>query len=410
MTKNIILLILFPFVLTAQENKHEITWQSNFLFESNALNKEFLNSMLYGGHITNEMKSRWIASSDKNNIINAEVSNGLSYTYHFNKQRIGFSFRDVNILNARFTDDLLRLGFEGNFHHQNKTLDFSNTNIRADRFQQYKIRYGTTINKVNINGGISYLAGNHHLSYIIEQGSLYTAPSGAYLNIEYNMNAFVTDTSNFSVFANNGNGLAMDFSADFSIQEYDIHLSLTDLGFIMSNTSSIILATDSTFNFQGIEVEDIFNFNDSVLEANNIIDDVLRTNTASFKSYIPATIHLSVSGRTEYKYLKTYTAGVIAKWQPYMDNEPLSFAKISQGLRESNFSPFYYINSIFNATNYDVIPSISYGGYINDTNIGLAFSKGKKHKFIIGTHHLEDILNNDQAKNVSLYFNIQLHF
>jgi len=316
----------------------------------------------------------------------------------------------VNILNARFTDDLLRLGFEGNFHHQNKTLDFSNTNIRADRFQQYKIRYGTTINKAKINAGISYLAGNHHLSYIIERGSLYTAPFGAYLNIEYDMNAFVTDTSNFSVFANNGNGLAIDFSTNFSIQEYDIHLSITDLGFIMSNTSSIILATDSTFNFQGVEVEDIFNFNDSVLEANNIIDDVIRTNTTSFKSYIPATIHLSVSGRTEYKYLKTYTAGVVAKWQPYMDNKPLSFAKISQGLRESNFSPFYYINSIFNATNYDIIPSISYGGYINDTNIGLAFSKGKKHKFIIGTHHLEDIFNNDQAKNVSLYFNIQLHF
>jgi hypothetical protein len=224
------------------------------------------------------------------------------------------------------------------------------------------------------------------------------------------MTAFVTDTSDFSVFANNGNGVAIDLSTDFSIQEYDIHLSLMNLGFIMWNPSSITLATDSAFNFQGVEVEDIFNFNDSVLEANNITDDVLRTNTTSFKSYIPCTVHLSVSGKTEYKYLKTYTSGIVAKWQPYMDNEPLSFTKINQGFRESNFSTLYYIHSIFNAKYSDVIPSLSYGGYSNNTNIGLALSKGKGKKITIGTHHLEDIFNGDKAKAVSLYFNIQLQF
>ena len=406
--RKIILLLFFPFVLIAQESKHEITWKSNFLFESNGLNKNFLNSMLYGGHITDHMKTTWINSGDQNNIINAEINNRLSYTYHFNKQSIGFIFSDINILNASFTDDLLSLGFRGNFQNQAKTLNFSNTNIRAGKFQQYKIRYGTAINSVKINGGFSYLAGDYHLSYIIEQGSLYTAPFGTYLDIEYSMNAFLTDTSDFSASANNGNGLAIDFGTDFSIQEYDIHLSLTDLGFIIWNPSSITLATDSTFNFQGIEVEDIFNFNDSVLEANNIKDDILRTNNTSFKSYIPATAHLSVSGKTKYKYLKTYTAGIVAKWQPYMDNEPLSFIKINQGFKESNFSPLYYINSIFNVKRYDVIPSLSYGGYSNDANIGLALSKGKKYKFVIGTHHIEDIFNGENAKAASLYFNIQL--
>jgi len=410
MTKKTILLLLFPFVLIAQENKHAITWKSNFLFESNSLNKDFLNSMLYGGQITDEIKSEWIAAGDENNIINAEISNGLSYTYHFNKQSVGFDFTDINIVNSRFTDDFLRLFFEGNIYHQNETLDFSNTNIKADRFQQYKIRYSKTINNVNINGGISYLAGNHHLSYIINQGSLYTAPFGTYLNVAYNMNAFVTDTSNFSIFANNGNGVAIDFNTDFSIQEYDIHLSLTDLGFIMWKASSISLATDSIFNFQGVEIEDIFNFNDSVLEASNIIDDVLRSNTTSFKSYIPATIHLSVSGETEHIFLKTYTVGLIAKWQPYMDNKPLSFAKINQGFKESNFSPLYYIHTMFNTKYCDVMPSLSYGGYTNDPNIGVALSKEGKYKLVVGTHHLEDIFSGEEAKAVSVYFSVARQF
>jgi hypothetical protein len=402
----LILLLFFPFILIAQESKHEITWKSNFLFESNGLNKNFLNSMLYGGHITDNMKSKWIASGDEKNIINSEISNGLSYTYNFNKNIIGFCFADMNILNASFPDNLLRLGFEGNFHYQDKTLDFGGTSIRVDRFQQYKIIYGKTINSIIINGGISYLAGNYHLSYTMEKGSLYTAPFGAYLDIEYNMNAFITDTSNFSAFANNGNGVAIDFSTDFSIQKFDMQLCLKDLGFILWNTSSIALATDSVFNFQGIEVEDIFNFNDSVLEANNITDDVIKTKNTSFKSYIPATIHLSVSREIECKYLKTYTAGIIKKWQPYLDNTVLSFAKINQGFKESNFSSLYYIHSIFNTKYCDFTPKLSYGGYSNDINIGLALSKGKKNKLVIGTHHLENIFSGEDAKTASLYFSI----
>ena len=408
--KILILILAFPFMLTSQESKHQVTCKSNFLFESNGLNKNFLNSMLYGGYITDEMKSKWITSSNKYNIINSEISNKLIYTYNSNNESISFSFSDINILNASFTDDLLRLGFEGNFHYQNETLDFCGTSIRADRFQQYKITYRRNINNLSLNGGISYLAGNHHLSYIMNKGILYTAPFGTYLDIEYNINAFVTDTSDLSPFVNNGNGIAIDLGTNFSIQDLDIEFALTDLGFIMWNHSSIRLATDSTFKFQGAEIEDIFNFNDSVLEANNSIDNVLKTYNSSFKSYIPATVQLSIAGKTKYKYLKTYNAGIIAKWQPYLDNEPLSLSKINQGFNESNYSPLYYIHSVFNAKYYDLIPTLNYGGYSNDMNIGLALSKGKNKKLILGTHHLEDLFNGDKAKASSLYVNIQLQF
>ena len=408
--KKILVILCSPLFLFSQEIKHKITWESNFILESNSLDRSFLNSMLYGGYITDNMKSKWIDSGDKNNIIYAEIRNGLSYNYNFKKQSIGFSLADINSLNASFTDDLLSIGFKGNFYNQDKTLDFAGTSLRSDRFQQYKIKYGTAINNINLDIAFSYLAGNHHISYIIEKGSLYTAPFGTYLDVEYDMKAFVTDTSNFSVFANNGNGAAIDFSADFNIQEYKMQLSVSDLGFIMWNPSSITLASDSTFSFQGIEVEDVFNFNDSVLDANNIIDDEPQTNTRSFKSYIPATIHFSFIAETEYTYFKTYTAGFIAKWQPYMDNKLLSLAKINQGFRESNFTPLYYIHSVLNAKYYDIIPTLSYGGYSNDMNIGLAISRGQKNKFVIGTHQLEDAFKVKESKAASIYFSLTKYF
>jgi len=401
-----------PLFLSAQtdEIKHSIEWNTDLLFESSSLDKSFLNTMLYGGHITDSIKTNWINNGGNNNVLYSEISNGLSYTLEKNNNTFGFSFADRNILSASFSDDLLRLGFEGNFHHQDKTLDFGGTSIRADRFQQYTFTYGTNIKKVKVSTSLSYLAGNHHLSYIIEKGSLYTAPFGTSLDIAYDMSAFATDTASLNPFENNGNGLSLFLSTEFQCKKNTIHLSFSDLGFIMWNPNSITLANDSNFNFSGIEVEDIFSFNDSILEENNIENDLLRTNNTSFKSYIPATFHFSFSGYRDYKYFKKYTLGIQGKWQPYLDNTPLSFKKIGQGFKESNFIPLYYIQSVYTAKYCDIIATLKHGGYSSNTNLGLALSKGKKHNFMIGTHYLEDVLKNSKAKAVSIYFNINLQF
>lgn len=404
--KKILFILCTPILLFAQNNTHQIKWNSNLTFESSTLNKSFLNTMLYGGYITDSMKTNWINAGGSSNVLYSELSNELSYIYTFNKQNIGFSFADRNILNASFTDDLLRLVFEGNFHHQGKTLDFGGTSIRADRFQQYKLNYGYK----NINIGLSYLAGNHHLSYIIDKGTFYTSTLGNEIDIAYNINAFVTDTSNLAVFANNGNGLAIDFNTNFKIDKYKVDLSLTDLGFIMWNNSSITLATDSNFNFKGIEIEDPLNFNDSILELETPSTDDFKTNNSSFKSYIPATLHIAVSGESKHEYFKTYKIGFIAKWQPYQDNTQLSFAKIEQGFKESNYSPLFYLSSSVITKYGAVLPNISYGGYTKDFNIGLAYSIGKKVNFTLGTQHLEDLVRKNKATALSVYLTLSTQF
>jgi hypothetical protein len=98
-----------------------------------------------------------------------------------------------------------------------------------------------------------------------------------------------------------------------------------------------------------------------------------------------------------------------------MDNEPLSFAKIGQGFQQSNFNPLYYLQTIVKTKYLNLIPDISYGGLPvlvnrNALSFGLAISKGEKHKFILGTKHLEDLLNGDKAQAVSVYLKIKLNF
>ena len=410
MKKFFLILSFLPFLHHAQENNHEINWHSNFIFETNSLNQLFLDGLLNGEYINDSTKSQWLNLAKQSNTIHSTIKNGIEYTYSFGNKFLAFNASDINHLNANIRKDLIKLVLKGNYDYQNETLNFSNSNIRADRYQQYKLTYGIKEEKISASVGISYLAGNHHLSYIIKEGFLFTAPYGTYLDLTYDINSFITDTSDLSALAKNGNGLAIDFSTSFNINNLKFNLSLQDVGFIMWNTSSVALAVDSSFNFQGIEIDDVYNFNDSLIDANNIIDNIIPSDNKSFKSYIPATLHLSFSGKSNYKYLRNFSTGMIAKWQPYMDDTKLSFEKIYQGFMESNYMPLFYINSIIKNKKFDLLPSFSYGGFTKEENIGLAISRGNKIKLIVGTNHLEDLFNGGEAQALSLFINIKLQF
>ena len=412
--KKIILILCTPILLYSQEkldsnnpNYNQIQWNTNILFESNGLNKNFLNTMLYGGFITNDLKNTWINLGDDANIIYSEINNGLSYKN--SQYNIGFSISDRTIINASFSDDLMRLAFYGNYRYQAETLDFSNTNIRVDRFQQYKLDYTLNFNTTNITIGGSFLAGNHHTSFIVNNGSLYTSKNGTSLDLKYDINTIFTDTSSLNPFANNGGGWAFDLETEILYRNHKINIYLTDLGFIKWNNNSTILLADNNLIFNGLETSDLISFNDSILESYNTIDDI-KTKNRSVKTYIPANFGFSVIRPSSLKYFETFSAGFNAKWQPYYDNSPLSLAKLGQGIKESNYAPLYWVSAVSKLKYFNTLPTLSYGGYSNDFNLGLALSKGEKNKLTIGTQHLEDVFAGDKAKSVSIYFNLLFKF
>ena len=65
--------------------------------------------MLYGGFITNEMKSDWINTGDDINRLNAHFINNLRYNLLTKNGNLFIEISDINILNSTFSDDLLRL-------------------------------------------------------------------------------------------------------------------------------------------------------------------------------------------------------------------------------------------------------------------------------------------------------------
>jgi len=411
MKRIMLISLMFPLIINGQNSEnleipliaikekektthHNIKISNYFTIESDDLNTNFLNTMLFGGFITDEMKDNWINQGDDNNRLNAELTNRFEYSYSTNKlNSYYFQFSDVNLINSSFKDDLLKLAFHGNYDYQEETLDFSNTVIRADRYQQYKFGYNHPIyrkeNLWQINTAISYLNGNHHAQLNINEGTLYTSALGTSLDLNYDINAMMTDTSNLSVFVGNGKGVALDFSIHVNKGLNETYgIKIRDFGYINWNENSIIANTDSSFTFMGIEVEDFNNlpeFNDSIMDIS------FNNNKTNFRSFIPARITLSYIKNLDHKYFKNLLIASHSRWQPYEVKGSINWDLYNRGFSESGYVTSWDVSTNIDLTYLHTTVGFSVGGFTDETKIHFALSD-KKGFFTIGTYHLNELL------------------
>ena len=391
--------------------KHNtIQLNSHISLESNNLNTNLLNTLLYGGYIDDEMKDNWINAGNKNNKLNSEFINGIRYIFQNKNNRYFYlQISDINNLSSNFTDDFLKLILYGNFNYQGDTLDFSNTSIRINRYQQYKFGYNFNIIKdktnYNIGAALAYLSGNHYMQLNIDEGNLYTHEMGTSLDINYDIKTMMTDTSNFSPFTNNGNGVSLDFSLHINKEDNIIGVHMRDLGFIKWKKNSIINNTDSSFSFSGIEIEDFNNvttFNDSIL------DITLSKQNNYFRSFIPAKITFSYNKILDHNILKNIWIATHTIWQPFYVKGGINTDLIYRGFKESVYENSLEVISNLNIELINVNLGFRKSGITEKTNLILEISDNKE-IFKIGTFHLNEFFNKDRNSS-SLYFSLTARF
>lgn len=391
--------------------KHNtIQLNSHISLESNNLNTNLLNTLLYGGYIDDEMKDNWINTGNKNNKLNSEFINGIRYIFQNKNNRYFYlQISDINNLSSNFTDDFLKLILYGNFNYQGDTLDFSNTSIRINRYQQYKFGYNFNIIKdktnYNIGAALAYLSGNHYMQLNIDEGNLYTHEMGTSLDINYDIKTMMTDTSNFSPFTNNGNGVSLDFSLHINKEDNIIGVHMRDLGFIKWKKNSIINNTDSSFRFSGIEIEDFNNvttFNDSIL------DITFSKQNNYFRSFIPSKITFSYNKILDHKILKNIWIATHTIWQPLYVEGGINTDLIYRGFKESVYDNSLEVISNLNIELINVNLGFRNSGISEKTNLILEISDNKE-IIKVGTFHLNEFFNKDKNSS-SLYFSLTARF
>ena len=286
MKKYLIIFIIFFSIKNIFPQSNLISFDSKISIESNTLDNNILNTFLYGGTINQELKDHWIGLSRKNNTVNGELSNGISFSKNLQSGNLLFSIFDRNNLNININKDLLKLILNGNYNYQGELLEFNSSNLRITRYQQYKIGYNLKLKKNQIKLAVSYLQGNHNINIVINEGSLFTYPNGESLNINYDINSFITDTSSYKFFNSNGNGFAIDFSSNINFNKSEINIYMNNLGYIKWNNQSINNSIDSSYSFNGITINNFNNLYDSILDYNDDYSLSIRDKNINYKTYI----------------------------------------------------------------------------------------------------------------------------
>ena len=384
----------------------QISFDSEINIESNTLDNNILNKFLFGGTINQELKNIWLSQFKKNNIVNLELNNGINFTKNLSSGDLLFSIYDKNHINLNINKDLLKLILNGNYEYQEELLSFNSSNLRVTRFQQYKIGYNLRFKKNQISLAISYLQGNHNINIVVNEGSLFTYTNGESLDLNYNINSFITDTSSYNFLNSNGNGLAIDFSSTINFNRSKINFYVDNLGYIKWNRKSINNSIDSTFNFNGITINNFNNLYDSILDYNDSYNINITDQNIKYKTYITADIGVNFQQKVTLYNIKKIMFGINSKWQPLLDNKKLSFKKIRQGIIESNYKPKIYISTEIPYKNFSLLCNLNNGGYTKKTNLDLGIEINRKFTYIIGSKSINQILKTNAKQYFSLYLSI----
>ena len=401
----IILFILFT-IKSLFPQSSQISFNSEINIESNTLDNNILNKFLFGGTINQKLKNIWLSQFKKNNIVNLELNNGINFTKNLSSGDLLFSIYDKNHINLNINKDLLKLILNGNYEYQEELLSFNSSNLRVTRFQQYKIGYNLRFKKNQISLAISYLQGNHNINIVVNEGSLFTYTNGESLDLNYNINSFITDTSSYNFLNSNGNGLAIDFSSTINFNRSKINFYVDNLGYIKWNRKSINNSIDSTFNFNGITINNFNNLYDSILDYNDSYSINITDQNIKYKTYITADIGINFQQKVTLYNIKKIMFGINSKWQPLLDNKKLSFKKIRQGIIESNYKPKIYISTEIPYKNFSLLCNLNNGGYTKKTNLDLGIEINRKFTYIIGSKSINQILKTNAKQYFSLYLSI----
>lgn len=390
----IITTILFFESSQAQYNTHyfqdsiqrlSFSAEAGFIYGSSVMNNDFMNKFIYGGRIDRSMKVDAYNKLNKdNNRLGGDLTFNINATIPvdtlFKKTNLALTVgvSHTEHIDAVFTDDLFQLAFDGNKQFAGEEAILSGTNMNYFAYQKVYVginaisqKHGVILSE-GFNVGI--IKAQEHIALTIPKGSLFTEEDGKYIDLTINYAFNQTDTSKNNLSAFNGYGISTQIYKDFALKNGDkFHVEINDIGFIRMSKKALEYKADKTFHYDGMEVNSIFDINDSI--TNSISQDSLLDNIYTSKkqsSYgiaLPTTVNIS--------YTKTFNQ----KWK----TEIGIFNRLL-----ANYFPYIYTNTTYYfSQNFLSQLHVSYGGY-GKFNIGLSTAVNIKNKvqLCVGTNNL----------------------
>ncbi|MBF90252.1 MAG: hypothetical protein CMP75_00595 [Flavobacteriales bacterium] len=350
---------------------------------NNNINAEDVWRGLHIGYWDTSFKTDLLNTITDNNHFFLETYNGIEYGN--TSFSIAYNYRIIGA--GSISKDLIELGLFGNGVVAGRELDFNNTFIDFVRFSDFRFSKSFG-NKFNVS--ISLLNAHDLQRFRIHEGALFTEKNGEYLNYTIDYTHISSDTSTNNYFGINGIGTAVSLGYTDTINEHIFSAQVSDIGLIKWNDKTINRSLNEDFYFEGIEIENILDFNDSIVsnQTDTLLD--VQNYQEEYISKLPIQLSLQAKLKLKNKAFNFLNLGIMHKFG-YFEHRIL------------------YTSLSKNFKNHQISLGAKTGG-IEPFGITAAYTfKNEKNHFSIYSNHL-NIIDKKSAYGVHLGFGIKKVF
>lgn len=319
------------------------------------VNNEFLTSFYRGGYMDSAFIEKSCGALLPSNRLGVMTQAGLTYGFHVNDtsgEILTVSLLRRNNISARFPDDAFHLTFQGNTRYKGEQADFGGTRVTSMSWSQLKVGYLTPQKTGAIAFSFSLLVGHNYNEANVHYGKLFTDSQGTFLDGSVAADYWSTDTTNRSTFAMNGWGTSVDItwakawrtkSADEFITA---RVDFLDFGFINWNSKTLHRTTDTTFEWRGVDISNLFIDPDYTYEIPTE-EEFIKNDTTEFHRsvFLPGLIRATYEQTFFITKLTLKASCAIPVWSEALPYESLT-------------ATYHRYNGKFSATG-----GIAYGGY-----------------------------------------------
>lgn len=368
---------------------------------TNAISSELIWQAFQGKALQRSTRDAVSNRLSEYNSVGVDLDYGLYACFIPDSNKFGWylNIADRTHANAKYPRDLFNLIMFGNADFAGKTADLSDIKAQFFTYKQYEVGLLKSVDsesgKWQMGVGVSLLTGNRNLNIDMASASLFTHEDGEFVDAALQGEIQSSSLTSFQYFDANGLGMSTSLSVAYENETFGLRLDADDLGFIRWSQQLQRTVIDTSFRFEGAELNLFSNDGASFgqISADSAFNGIATTSEANaYSTVLPGRIRLEGHYQLNEKKLRLYAGlqyRIAARYLPY------GYVGVSSPLPHG-----FYLDGRF-----------AYGGF---GSWHLGFEVRKMFSDVIqirlGTNNLEGYVLPMFGTSQSLYVGLSGHF
>ncbi|MFT7612669.1 MAG: hypothetical protein ACI9J3_001632 [Parvicellaceae bacterium] len=312
--------LLNDFKFSNDSNNFAIQVYSDVFYQSQGISNDLMSKFIRGGNINTDLKSKIESqlTSEKNRFA-VGISTGLKFydisdsALHNPDWGFAINVEHHTLINSSFTSDLFHAVFVGNADRVGQDMNMGPSSFNSVSYQEFG--FSLVYKPKGCEFGVSIIKGQSHQSLRAKTLTLNTAADISNLSLETEGDFRLSDSAQGAVTLGTMNGIGAAINVAYYIpigkpknsfasfmkderpepNAGSLRIGVKNLGFVSWFKNPVTYSSDTMYEFNGYEIQNIFdNDYSNWFNADALRDSIFpEAESGSYATLLPATFSLT---------------------------------------------------------------------------------------------------------------------